>query len=138
MCDIEGLTNRVCNFQTVAQSDKWVCNMSSDGIFHVNALRTRIDWRNLMTGEVTINWTHEIPLKVNCFMWRAKLDRIPTACALLRRSIQITSAICSIARRRKKMQPTCYFAAQWLQRSRNRYFIGAKFLISNLGMLRNW
>ncbi|CAI9283147.1 unnamed protein product [Lactuca saligna] len=32
---------------------------------------------------------------VTCFMWRAKLERIPTACALLKRGIRITSPICS-------------------------------------------
>nr|KAJ0203968.1 hypothetical protein LSAT_V11C500292530 [Lactuca sativa] len=88
------LINGVNMFQLVAQSDRWVCNLSSDGVFHVNTLRTQIDWRNMMPGEVSLKWTHEVPLKVNCFIWRAKLDRLPTARALTRRGIQLMSALC--------------------------------------------
>lgn len=95
MREIEGLTYRVCNIHIVTRNDKWVCNISSDGIFHVNVLRTQIDWRNMMPGEISTNWIHDISLKINCFMWRAKLDRIPTACALMKRGIQITSDICT-------------------------------------------
>nr|KAJ0227946.1 hypothetical protein LSAT_V11C100034440 [Lactuca sativa] len=85
--EIQMLSNGVNTFHSADQSDRWVCNLSSDGVFHVNALRTQIDRRNMMSGEVSIKWTHEVPLKVNYFIWREKLDRLPTACALTRRGI---------------------------------------------------
>nr|KAJ0224599.1 hypothetical protein LSAT_V11C100034420 [Lactuca sativa] len=45
------------------------------------------------TGE-SLKWTHEVPWKVNYFIWRAKLYRLPTARALTRRGIQIMSVLC--------------------------------------------
>ncbi|CAI9280344.1 unnamed protein product [Lactuca saligna] len=92
--ELHMLTNGVNTFQLVAQSDRWVCNLSSDGLFYVNVLRTQIDWRNMMPREVSIKWTHEVPVKINCFIWRAKFDRLPTAHALTRRGIQLMSALC--------------------------------------------
>lgn len=61
---------------------------------NVGYVGDRFDWRNMMPGEVSLKWTHEVPLKVNCFIWRAKLDRLPTARALTRRGIQLMSALC--------------------------------------------
>nr|KAJ0216241.1 hypothetical protein LSAT_V11C300125010 [Lactuca sativa] len=93
--EINMLASRIRDFQTVQGNDKWVCTLSSDGIFHVDRLRIQIDRWNLPTLETPLKWIHEIPLKVTCFMWRANLERIPTACALLKGGIQLTSPICS-------------------------------------------
>ncbi|CAI9283628.1 unnamed protein product [Lactuca saligna] len=60
----------------------------------VNTFQTQINWKNMMPGEVSIKWTHEVPLNVNCFLLRAKLDRLPTARALTRRGIQFMSVLC--------------------------------------------
>ncbi|XP_023763157.1 uncharacterized protein LOC111911634 [Lactuca sativa] len=89
------LLNRVSNIQLGTRNDKWVCKLSNDGVFHVEDLRLRIDRRDMQPGEVAITWTHDVPLKVNCFMWRAYLDRIPTACAFIKRGIQVTSPTCT-------------------------------------------
>ena len=42
-----------------------------------------------------IQWTHDVPIKVVCMVWRANLGRLPTANALIKRGIQIESPICS-------------------------------------------
>nr|KAJ0215457.1 hypothetical protein LSAT_V11C300123840 [Lactuca sativa] len=93
--EINLLASRIRDFQIAQGNDKWVCTLSSDGIFHVDRLRIQIDRWNLPTLETPLKWIHEIPLKVTCFMWRANLEKIPTACALLKRGIQLTSPICS-------------------------------------------
>ncbi|CAI9281688.1 unnamed protein product [Lactuca saligna] len=89
------LTTTVRDYQLMDGRDKWMCTLSSDGVFHVDALRFQIDCSNIPSMETHLRWIHEIPLKVTCFIWRANLDRIPTACALLKRGIQLESPLCT-------------------------------------------
>ncbi|CAI9303946.1 unnamed protein product [Lactuca saligna] len=96
--EINMLTNTVGDYQLMDGRDKWRCTLSSDGAFHVDALRFKIDCWNIPLMETHLKWIHEIPLKVTCFIWRANLDRIPTACALLKRGIQLDSPICTYYR----------------------------------------
>ena len=42
-----------------------------------------------------VPWRKEVPKKVLCFTWRAVMGRLPTADALIRRGIQVTSPMCS-------------------------------------------
>ncbi|KAL4590329.1 hypothetical protein LXL04_003257 [Taraxacum kok-saghyz] len=42
-----------------------------------------------------IKWTHDVPIKVSCFIWRANMGRIPTACDLMKRGVPVNSPICS-------------------------------------------
>ncbi|CAI9293686.1 unnamed protein product [Lactuca saligna] len=69
----------------------------ADMVFRVDVLRSKIDGKDTTTppGEGLINWIHEVPLKVKCFMWRVAMDRIPTATALLKRGVQIGTSTCS-------------------------------------------
>ncbi|XP_052620846.1 uncharacterized protein LOC128126776 [Lactuca sativa] len=41
-----------------------------------------------------VEWLKEVPLKVLCFIWRAKWGRIPSAQALEGRGVQVPSIIC--------------------------------------------
>ncbi|CAH1425832.1 unnamed protein product [Lactuca virosa] len=42
-----------------------------------------------------IDWIPEVPTKVRCFIWRAVLNGIPTACALQKRGINFNIVMCS-------------------------------------------
>ncbi|CAI9277338.1 unnamed protein product [Lactuca saligna] len=97
LSEADTLLDLVCNFQLNSRRDEWICSISSDKVFHVDVLRSKIDGRNTLTptGEGLINRIHEVPLKVNCFMWRASMDRIPTATALLKRGVQNVTSTCS-------------------------------------------
>ncbi|KAL4571000.1 hypothetical protein LXL04_017750 [Taraxacum kok-saghyz] len=44
-------------------------------------------------GEV-VKWTHDVPIKVMCFIWRANQGRIPTMTELEKRGIPIEDRIC--------------------------------------------
>ncbi|GKE04182.1 RNA-directed DNA polymerase, eukaryota, partial [Tanacetum coccineum] len=39
-------------------------------------------------------WVKYIPIKVNVFSWRARLDRLPTRCNLIRRGVVLDSSLC--------------------------------------------
>ncbi|KAL4577918.1 hypothetical protein LXL04_014033 [Taraxacum kok-saghyz] len=48
------------------------------------------------TSRKNFDWLAEIPKKVLCFSWRAKMERIPSAVALNRRGIgAISNIICT-------------------------------------------
>nr|KAJ0193513.1 hypothetical protein LSAT_V11C800399230 [Lactuca sativa] len=46
------------------------------------------------TGKTKIDWLKEVPYKVSCFVWRAKMDRFPSAMALQRRWVWLESMTC--------------------------------------------
>ncbi|KAL4578242.1 hypothetical protein LXL04_014362 [Taraxacum kok-saghyz] len=94
--DINILSTRIGNFRPSIGEDGWICNLAEDGNFRVRDLRQAIDTTQLGASmEDIINWTHDVPIKVSCFIWRANLGRILTSCALMKRGIQIYSLICS-------------------------------------------
>lgn len=66
-----------------------------DGKFHDAGLRGRINRAGHLTPDGAFTWSKWIPNKVNCFVWRARIDRIPSACALIRRGVKIQDETCS-------------------------------------------
>lgn len=83
------MASKVKVFHPNSQHDKWVCNISGDVIYHVNVVREQIDKVSTITEGMTIEWIQEVPIKVLCFIWRANLKGILTACALQKRGIII-------------------------------------------------
>lgn len=50
----------------------WKCHLTGDETYSVNVLRKKLDFNlNVNIGRFT--WLKEVPIKVNCFIWRAKL-----------------------------------------------------------------
>nr|KAJ0224075.1 hypothetical protein LSAT_V11C200069590 [Lactuca sativa] len=72
--EINMLTNTVGDYQLMDGRDKWRCTLSSDGVFHVDALRFKIDCWSIPSMETHLKCIHEIPLKVTCFIWRANCN----------------------------------------------------------------
>ncbi|CAI9271450.1 unnamed protein product [Lactuca saligna] len=67
-----------------------------DGRFYVH------DVRKLINSKVTIGlnnhmtWTHLVPIKVNCFIWRANMDRITSSAAIVKRVVRVVSTVCQL------------------------------------------
>ena len=58
--------------------DRWMCPLNSRGEYTVKGLIMKIDSRMcLPSGNTTFKWCKEVPLKVNCFVWRASQRRLP-------------------------------------------------------------
>lgn len=81
--------------QPTPKPDTWNCPLSKDGTFHVKVIRIKIDNVEPVNNEVIIPWIHDIPLKVNTFIWKANLGRIPTNVALKKRGVTILHSTCS-------------------------------------------
>nr|GFC51796.1 RNA-directed DNA polymerase, eukaryota [Tanacetum cinerariifolium] len=54
--------------------DRWLCDLNEEGAFHVKDVRSIIDDIFLSSSEVATRWVKYIPIKINIFMWRARLD----------------------------------------------------------------
>lgn len=78
--------------------DRWKCGLANDGEFSVAAVRRCMDGANMSTSTLKVRWLKEVPIKVNCFIWRASMGRIPTAQSLIHRGIKLNSPICSLCK----------------------------------------
>nr|GEY38241.1 RNA-directed DNA polymerase, eukaryota [Tanacetum cinerariifolium] len=77
-------------------SDRWFCDLSSDGIFRVKEVRNFIDDLFLPSHPDSTRWVKSIPIKINIFTWRARRDCLPTRANLVRRGVRLESPLCPI------------------------------------------
>nr|GEY52202.1 RNA-directed DNA polymerase, eukaryota [Tanacetum cinerariifolium] len=61
-----------------ASKDKWICDLNGDGVFRVKEIRTILDDIFIPFAADATRWVKYIPIKINGFAWRARLDRLPT------------------------------------------------------------
>nr|GEX12285.1 RNA-directed DNA polymerase, eukaryota [Tanacetum cinerariifolium] len=61
-----------------ASKDRWICDLNGDGVFRVKEVRTILDDIFLPSAADATRWVKYIPIKINVFAWRARLDRLPT------------------------------------------------------------
>lgn len=76
--------------------DTWIWKPSGNGSFSVQSLRWEISCNRWSTSPLKFSWCPWIPIKVNCFVWRLLLNRIPVAANLLKRGINVTSRLCPL------------------------------------------
>ncbi|MFS8034639.1 putative reverse transcriptase zinc-binding domain-containing protein [Helianthus anomalus] len=76
------------------KKDEWRWNSASDNSFSVKEVRKWLTKTDAQVEPVVFRWCNWIPGKCNVFMWRANLDRIPKASALLRRNITVGAGFC--------------------------------------------
>ncbi|XP_021971289.1 uncharacterized protein LOC110866451 [Helianthus annuus] len=75
--------------------DRWLWKQEDDREeFSVCNLRSELDGMRMIPETQVLKWLCWIPKKINCFIWRAVLDRIPTRDALAIRNIQLPSVLC--------------------------------------------
>nr|GFB20052.1 RNA-directed DNA polymerase, eukaryota [Tanacetum cinerariifolium] len=67
-------------------------SFSSDGIFSISSIRSHID-DCMMLNPRPCTWSKIIPRKINIFMWRLFLDRLPHRFNLSLRGLEIDSII---------------------------------------------
>jgi len=85
----ESLCNLLVGFNLSAAADSWCSNLAADGKFYVHDLRAIIDSVITCSSPNPTIWLSIIPIKVMVFVWRACLDRIPTASNLVKRGVVV-------------------------------------------------
>ncbi|GKA83019.1 RNA-directed DNA polymerase, eukaryota [Tanacetum coccineum] len=76
--------------------DRWVCDLSGDGVYRVSVVRNFLDNLFLPSYSEPTRWIKYIPIKINVFAWRARRDYLPTRVNLNRRGIILESYMCPL------------------------------------------
>ncbi|GJS03117.1 putative RNA-directed DNA polymerase, eukaryota, reverse transcriptase zinc-binding domain protein [Tanacetum coccineum] len=76
--------------------DRWVCDLNGEGEFRVKDIRSSLDDLLLPSMDIATRWVKFIPIKINVFAWRARLDRLPTRHNLIKRGVTLESSMCPI------------------------------------------
>nr|GEX33215.1 RNA-directed DNA polymerase, eukaryota [Tanacetum cinerariifolium] len=77
-----------------SSKDRWTCDLSDDGEFRVKEVRSLLDNIFLPSANVPTRWVKFIPIKINIFAWRARLDLLLTRSNLMRRGVVMDSDLC--------------------------------------------
>ncbi|GJZ22800.1 RNA-directed DNA polymerase, eukaryota, reverse transcriptase zinc-binding domain protein [Tanacetum coccineum] len=78
------------------QGDTWKWSLGSATCFSVATVRYLIDSKTLDTAPNATRWLRNIPIKVNIFIWRLMLNKLPFRVNLDRKSIDVGSILCLI------------------------------------------
>ncbi|GJZ25676.1 RNA-directed DNA polymerase, eukaryota [Tanacetum coccineum] len=78
------------------QGDRWIWTGDGDGIYSVKCGRNLIDKGTLCLDTYATRWLKEMPAKVNIFIWRMLLNKLPTLMNLMTRGITVQSNKCGI------------------------------------------
>ncbi|GJZ81420.1 RNA-directed DNA polymerase, eukaryota, reverse transcriptase zinc-binding domain protein [Tanacetum coccineum] len=73
---------------------KWTLDVSKG--FSVASVRSLIDSHTLDVGSLATRWNRSIPIKVNIFLWRLSLNKLPSRVNLDRKGIDVDSLLCPI------------------------------------------
>ncbi|GJR45799.1 RNA-directed DNA polymerase, eukaryota, reverse transcriptase zinc-binding domain protein [Tanacetum coccineum] len=77
-------------------SDSWMWSVDASSGYTVASGRTLIDSNILDVAPKATRWNRLIPNKVNVFIWRLMLNKLPTKVNLDRRDIDVGSILCPI------------------------------------------
>ncbi|GJS23937.1 RNA-directed DNA polymerase, eukaryota [Tanacetum coccineum] len=91
LCD---MLNEIGQLNIDVNEDTCTWSLGPNGTFTVKDARYRIDQNILPTLAHTTTWDKSIPRKVNVFMWRLSLDRLPHRLNLSSRGMDIPAISC--------------------------------------------
>nr|GEU47521.1 RNA-directed DNA polymerase, eukaryota [Tanacetum cinerariifolium] len=93
---LEDLCTRMGLVSLSQSYDRWVCDMSGDGVYQVSVVRNFLDNIFLPSHSEPTRWIKYIPIKINVFAWRARRDYLPTGVNLNRRGVILESYMCPL------------------------------------------
>ncbi|GJT77710.1 putative RNA-directed DNA polymerase, eukaryota, reverse transcriptase zinc-binding domain protein [Tanacetum coccineum] len=88
------IKERLVNGSNILDSWQWL--IGKDSFFAVSETRKHIYDIILPSTQVSTRWCKALPRKVNIFMWRLRLDRMPHRLNLSKRDMDINSILCSV------------------------------------------
>ncbi|GJR04269.1 RNA-directed DNA polymerase, eukaryota, reverse transcriptase zinc-binding domain protein [Tanacetum coccineum] len=76
--------------------DRWVWSLEASDEFSVKSICSHIDDTLLPKEDVRTRWVNVVPIKINVFAWRVRLDKLPTRSNLSLRGVEISSILCPL------------------------------------------
>ncbi|GKB54429.1 RNA-directed DNA polymerase, eukaryota, reverse transcriptase zinc-binding domain protein, partial [Tanacetum coccineum] len=90
------LTQLLSSVTLSSMKDRWTWNLNGHGVFSIKSAREEIDSHLLVTFSSSMHWSKVIPIKLNVFVWRMFLDKLPTRSNLSNRGLDIPCILCLI------------------------------------------
>ncbi|XP_071714472.1 uncharacterized protein [Rutidosis leptorrhynchoides] len=84
------------------QMDSWACTISKQSCYLVKDGRMMIDNMLLPSNGHSTRWINTLPRKVNIFMWRVELNKLPSRLNLSKKGLEIMHIDC----------PSCGFSVE--------------------------
>ncbi|KAL4569633.1 hypothetical protein LXL04_025275 [Taraxacum kok-saghyz] len=75
-------------------SDGWLWELDGSTDFSVAVVRRHLDGFRLPGCHVQAIWNMYMPIKINVFVWRVELNRLPTRCNLVTKGIDVGTVLC--------------------------------------------
>ncbi|XP_071705420.1 uncharacterized protein [Rutidosis leptorrhynchoides] len=96
MAILDKLTAETGQITLTKVPDSWCWGLSIDGVFNVNQTRKHIDAVVLPNTCIPTIWCKLVPLKINVFVCRMALNRLPSRVNLSSRGIEIQDIGCAL------------------------------------------
>ncbi|GJZ06392.1 RNA-directed DNA polymerase, eukaryota, reverse transcriptase zinc-binding domain protein [Tanacetum coccineum] len=90
----DGLKAAIGNITLSEHRDSWYWSLGGTNGFSVASIRSLVDSHILNAGNEATHWNRSLPIKVNVFLWRLMLNRLPSRVNLDKRNIEVSSLLC--------------------------------------------
>ncbi|GKB52080.1 RNA-directed DNA polymerase, eukaryota, reverse transcriptase zinc-binding domain protein [Tanacetum coccineum] len=91
---LNDLINEISQVVISSNSDACYWSIDNNGVFTVGITRKHLDDHLLSSSATSTCWDKTLPRKVNIFLWRLKIDRLPHRLNLSTRGIEISDISC--------------------------------------------
>ena len=95
---LDSLVSELGQVKLLDEPHSWSWNLDDDGSFSVHVTRVQLDSCLLPSCSPCTQWFNILPRKVNIFVWRLSLDRLPTRLNLSLRGLDIPSIVCPMCK----------------------------------------
>nr|GEY52614.1 RNA-directed DNA polymerase, eukaryota, reverse transcriptase zinc-binding domain protein [Tanacetum cinerariifolium] len=93
---LNALSELLDKVNLVPQADRHIWSLDSSEVFSVASMRKLLDDHRSSLVSSTTRWVKYVPIKVNVFAWKVKMNALPTRFNISRRGIDIESIICPL------------------------------------------
>ncbi|GKB24540.1 RNA-directed DNA polymerase, eukaryota, reverse transcriptase zinc-binding domain protein [Tanacetum coccineum] len=92
----DALTELISGINLLPQTDRYAWALDGTGEFSVSSIRHLIDVTRSSTVSSRTRWVKYMPIKLNVFAWKVKLNALPTRFNISRRGMDISSLSCPL------------------------------------------
>ncbi|GJY40357.1 RNA-directed DNA polymerase, eukaryota, reverse transcriptase zinc-binding domain protein [Tanacetum coccineum] len=110
LADLNNLLMDIGSLNVEVDRDCVVSSLSTNGSYSVSFIRKHIDNCMIANSLPSTRWCKIIPWKVNIFMWRLLLDRLPHRLNLLSRGLDIDSILCPVCSEHVESNSHAFFS----------------------------